>query len=77
MTCVMSLFTPSRSLSQSEFVALIAILMAMVGMSVDSMLPAMGIIATELGAAEPNDRQLILSTLFGGLTLGLWFYGPS
>ena len=76
MTCVMSLFTPSRSLSQSEFVALIAILMAMVGMSVDSMLPAMGIIATELGAAEPNDRQLILSTLFGGLTLGLWFYGP-
>jgi MFS transporter, DHA1 family, multidrug resistance protein len=76
MTGRMSLFTPTRNLSQAEFVALVAILMAIMAMSIDSMLPAMGIIATELGAPEPNDRQLILSMLFGGLTIGLLFYGP-
>jgi hypothetical protein len=34
----------------AEFIALIAALTAMVAMTIDAMLPALGIIASELGA---------------------------
>ena len=67
---------PARHPGQGEFIALVAFLMALVAMSIDSMLPALGVIAAELGAREPNDRQLILACLFGGLTFGLLVYGP-
>lgn len=76
MTLRMSLFKPTRHPSQPEFVALVAILMAMVAMSIDSMLPALGLIASDLGAREANDRQLILSMLFLGFSVGQLFYGP-
>ena len=47
-----------------EFIVLVALLNAMVAMSIDTMLPAIGTIATELGAADPNDRQFIITTFF-------------
>ncbi|MEI8179821.1 multidrug effflux MFS transporter [Aestuariivirga sp.] len=59
-----------------EFILLVALLNAMVAMSIDTMLPAIGTIAHELGAADPNSRQFIITTFFGGLTLGTLIYGP-
>jgi DHA1 family bicyclomycin/chloramphenicol resistance-like MFS transporter len=59
-----------------EFIILVALLNAMVAMSIDTMLPAIGTIAHELGAADPNSRQFIITTFFGGLTLGTLIYGP-
>lgn len=59
-----------------EFIALTAMSISLVAMSIDSMLPALGAIATDLGAAGPNDRQLVLTTFFGGLTFGQVLYGP-
>ncbi len=59
----------------AEFIALIAALTAMVAMSIDAMLPALGIIATELGAAHPNDRHLIILLFFGGLSVGTLVFG--
>lgn len=59
-----------------EFVALIALTMSLVAMSIDSMLPALPAIATDLAAADPNDRQLVLTAFFAGLTLGQLIYGP-
>jgi DHA1 family bicyclomycin/chloramphenicol resistance-like MFS transporter len=59
-----------------EFIALVALTMSIVAMSIDSMLPALGDIARELGAASPNDRQLVLTTFFVGLTGGIAFWGP-
>lgn len=59
----------------AEFIALIAALTAMVAMSIDAMLPALGIIATELGATHPNDRHLIILLFFGGLSLGTLVFG--
>ena len=53
-----------------EFILLVALLNAMVAMSIDTMLPAIGEIAHELGAADPNSRQFIITIFFGGLTLG-------
>ena len=60
-----------------EFVLLIALLNALTAMSIDTMLPAIGVIANELGAADPNNRQFIITALFGGMTLGTLIYGPA
>jgi DHA1 family bicyclomycin/chloramphenicol resistance-like MFS transporter len=59
-----------------EFIVLVALLNAMTAMSIDTMLPALGAIATELGAADPNSRQFIITAFFAGLTLGTLIYGP-
>jgi DHA1 family bicyclomycin/chloramphenicol resistance-like MFS transporter len=64
--------TPVRA----EFIALVALTTSLVAMSIDTMLPALGAMAQELGAAEPNDRQLVLSTFFLGLSVGQLLYGP-
>jgi MFS transporter, DHA1 family, multidrug resistance protein len=60
---------------QAEFIALIAALTAMVAMTVDTMLPALGIMATELGAAHENDRHLIILLFFAGHGVGTLLFG--
>ncbi len=60
----------------AEFIVLVALLSAMVAMSIDAMLPALGEMASELGAKDSNDRQLIITMFFGGLTIGTLVYGP-
>jgi MFS transporter, DHA1 family, multidrug resistance protein len=59
----------------AEFIALIAALTATVAMSIDAMLPALGIISTELGAQHANDRHLIILLFFGGLSIGTLVFG--
>ncbi|HYP97463.1 MAG TPA: multidrug effflux MFS transporter [Polyangiaceae bacterium] len=65
-----------KPLSDFEFVALVALTTSLVAMSIDTMLPALGTMASELGATHANDRQLILSVFFGGMSLGQLIYGP-
>ena len=60
-----------------EFILLVALLQALVAMSIDTMLPAIGVIAQDLGAADPNDRQFIITAFFAGMTLGTLIYGPA
>lgn len=62
--------------SQIEFITLMAALMSMVALSIDAMLPALGMIGQDLGVANPNDSQLIISSIFLGMAFGLIFYGP-
>jgi MFS transporter, DHA1 family, multidrug resistance protein len=59
-----------------EFVALVALLTAMVAMSIDTMLPALGTMASELGASHPNDRQYIILGFFAGMMFGNLIFGP-
>ena len=63
--------TPGR-----EFIVLVALLNAMVAMSIDTMLPAIGLIATELGARHATDQQLIITLFFAGMTIGTLVWGP-
>ncbi len=65
-----------KSQSNIEFILLVALLNAMVAMSIDTMLPAIGTIAAELGATDPNSRQFIITSFFGGMTIGTLVYGP-
>lgn len=67
--------TPARP--SVEFIALVALTTSLVAMSIDTMLPALGVMAAELGAASPNDRQLVLSAFFGGLMVGQVLFGPA
>jgi DHA1 family bicyclomycin/chloramphenicol resistance-like MFS transporter len=66
----------SATMRQAEFIVLVALLNAMVAMSIDTMLPAIGTIAAELGARDPNSRQFILTLFFAGMTIGTLVYGP-
>ena len=59
-----------------EFVTLIALMISMVAMSTDIMLPALGIIGQDLDVTDPNDTQLIVSSLFGGFCVGQLLAGP-
>ena len=68
--------TTRKPRSDLEFVALVALTTSLVAMSIDTMLPALGTMATELGAAHANDRQLILSVFFAGMSVGQLVYGP-
>ncbi len=64
------------SKGSGEFITLMALLMSLVAMAVDTMLPAMAQIGTSLGVQNPNDNQLIISSVFLGMALGLMLYGP-
>ena len=59
-----------------EFVALMALMMSLVAMSIDSMLPALADIGNDLGVARENDNQLIVTMIFLGLAVGQLIYGP-
>lgn len=59
-----------------EFVALMATLTSLVALSIDTMLPALGEIGSDLGAREANDVQLVVSLIFTGMAVGQPFYGP-
>ena len=63
-------------LGAGEFVPLIALLMALVALSIDAMLPALPAIGSDLGAAQRNDVQLVVTALFLGLGFGQLVFGP-
>lgn len=62
-------------LSTIEFVALMATMMALVALSIDTLLPALDEIANDLPLKRTNDTQLIISIFFLGLALGQLFFG--
>ncbi len=68
--------TAQFPLSAFEFVALMALLMALTALSVDVMLPALPQIGHSLGIANGNDRQLILSVYIGSFAVGQFIFGP-
>lgn len=67
---------PSQKISDREFIALMAVIMSMVALAIDSILPALSIIARDINVANLNDSQWIISFVFFGMSAGLVFYGP-
>ncbi len=60
----------------AELVAIAAALMALNALAIDMMLPALGQIGDELGAARDNDRQLIIVVYVLGNGVAQLFFGP-
>lgn len=72
--------TPSPSAAPRipfvELVAIVAAVMALNALAIDMMLPALGQIGEELGAAHDNDRQLIIIVYVLGNGIAQLFFGP-
>ena len=67
---------PKPSIGPTEFIILMATLMSLMALAIDAMLPALDLIGLSLGVEDPNDNQLIISSLFLGMAMGLMLYGP-
>ena len=68
--------TSRRNLSLPEFAALTAAMISMVALSIDIMLPVIEEIAVEMGERGGNSAQMIIISLFVGLAIGQFLYGP-
>ncbi len=59
-----------------EFVALVAALMSLAALGIDSMLPALPAIGTALGVATENQRQFIITAFVLGFGIAQLVHGP-
>ena len=65
-----------KQLSFTEFVIITSMMMAITALSIDTMLPALAQIGSDLGVTNPNNRQLVVSVIFLGQAVGQLFFGP-
>ncbi|MEM8929459.1 MAG: multidrug effflux MFS transporter [Bacteroidota bacterium] len=59
-----------------EFIALMASLMSIVALSIDTLLPAIPNIGATIGSPDPTDNQLLITMIFLGLGIGQLILGP-
>lgn len=59
-----------------EFVALVASIMALTALGIDSMLPALPAISDQLGVTQANDRQYVITAFMLGFAVAQLFHGP-
>ncbi len=76
MTIQKTTATPHPGLSFAAFVTMMAGFMALNGLAVDTMLPALPEIGEELGVTNANDRQWVITAYFLGFGLFQLIYGP-
>ena len=69
-------WAPRRMPSKREFIALIAMLFAIIAFSIDAMLPALPRIGAELSPDDVNRAQLIVIAFVGGMGVATLFAGP-
>jgi len=60
----------------TELVALLVAMIAVVALAIDMMLPALDDIAADLGVAEGNDQQFVITTYLAGFGAAQLIYGP-
>ena len=66
----------SRRPGDREMVFMMAMVMALNALAIDSMLPALPAIGEGLGVTVANDRQYVISTYLLGIGVGSLIYGP-
>lgn len=57
-------------LGERELVVMLALAQALQALAIDSMLPALGEIARDLGTTDPNRRQLVIGLFLAGIGFG-------
>jgi len=70
------LTTTKKGTSQIEFILLMACLMSIVALSIDTILPALKPIGLSIGTVNQNENQLLITMIFLGLGLGQLIFGP-
>jgi len=66
----------SEKLVSNEFIILMASLMSLVALSIDTLLPALPQIGESLNVDNTTDNQLIITMIFMGLGFGQLIFGP-
>lgn len=66
----------TKHIATKEFTLLMALLMSIVAISIDALLPALGVIGREFSIANPNQVQLLIGCIFGGMAVGQLIAGP-
>jgi DHA1 family bicyclomycin/chloramphenicol resistance-like MFS transporter len=64
------------AISEKEFTLLVALLMSVVAISIDALLPSLGVIGAEMGVTDVNRTQLLISFIFAGMAVGQLVAGP-
>ena len=67
---------PGQHIGRREFIALMAMMFAIVAFSIDAMLPAMPNIASDLNLPNPQNAPLVILIFVMGLGVGTLFMGP-
>lgn len=62
--------TTTLPIGEREFIAILAFCQALQALAIDAMLPALGVIARDLGSTDPNERQLVVGLFLIGAGLG-------
>ena len=65
-----------KDTSQLEFILLMACLMSIVALSIDTILPALKPIGISVGTSNTNENQLLITMIFLGLGFGQLIFGP-
>ena len=68
--------SPQLPIGNREFVAMMAATMSLQALAVDVMLPALGMIAHDLGVSNPNHRQLVVGVFLVAAGFGSLLPGP-
>lgn len=68
--------TPTHTLKIPEFIALMAVMTSILALSIDGILPALGMISRDFALTNPNDAQLIITSMFLGFAFGQIVVGP-
>ena len=68
--------SPVKNTSQLEFILLMACLMSIVALSIDTILPALQPIGMSIGTRNSSENQLLITMIFLGLGLGQLIFGP-
>lgn len=63
-------------MGQKEFIVLMASLSSLVALSIDAILPAMGLLANFFKLSDSNSVQLVVSFIFLGMAIGQLICGP-
>ena len=62
--------------NDKDFNLLMALLISVVAISIDALLPALGLIGAELGVTDINRTQLVIGCIFAGMAVGQLVAGP-
>jgi DHA1 family bicyclomycin/chloramphenicol resistance-like MFS transporter len=68
--------TPKTDIGEHELVVMMASLMALNALAIDSMLPAFPRMAKGLALTDPNQVQYVISVFLAGTGIGALFHGP-
>lgn len=65
-----------KAVRDGELITLLALMTALIALSIDGVLPALGPLSDDMALTSPNQRQWVLNFFFASLAVSQLFFGP-